>query len=38
VTNGAKHALFGALAAILDPGDEVLLPAPRGSAIPKWSR
>src|SRR5688500_2052939 len=25
VTNGGKHAIFTALAALLDPGDEVLL-------------
>lgn len=28
VTNGGKHAVFNALAALLDDGDEVLLPAP----------
>lgn len=28
VTNGAKHAVFNALAAVLGPGDEVLLPGP----------
>lgn len=28
VSNGAKHSLFNAFQAILDPGDEVLLPAP----------
>jgi aspartate aminotransferase len=28
VTNGAKGAVFTACAALLDPGDEVLLPAP----------
>ena len=26
VTNGGKHAVFNAFAALLDPGDEVLLP------------
>ncbi len=35
VTNGAKHALFGALAAIIDPGDEVLLPAPCWVSYPE---
>ena len=35
VTNGAKHALFGALAALLDPGDEVLLPAPCWVSYPE---
>jgi aspartate aminotransferase len=38
VTNGAKHALFGALAAILDPGDEVLLPAPCWVSYPEMVR
>lgn len=28
VTNGAKQAIFQTFAALLDPGDEVLLPAP----------
>lgn len=28
VTNGAKQAIFNVCAAILDPGDEVLVPAP----------
>ena len=28
VSNGAKHSLFNAFKAILNPGDEVLLPAP----------
>ena len=28
VTTGAKHAIFQSFAALLDPGDEVLLPAP----------
>ncbi len=27
-TNGAKHAIFNAASALLDPGDEVILPAP----------
>ena len=27
-TNGAKSAIFSALAATLDPGDEVIIPAP----------
>lgn len=35
VTNGAKHALFGALAALLNPGDEVLLPAPCWVSYPE---
>src|SRR6266849_435538 len=28
ITNGGKQALYNAFAALLDPGDEVLLPAP----------
>jgi aspartate aminotransferase len=28
VSNGAKHSIFNALAALVGPGDEVLLPAP----------
>jgi aspartate aminotransferase len=35
VTNGAKHALFGALAAIVNPGDEVLLPTPAWVSYPE---
>src|SRR3954452_16863426 len=28
VTNGGKHALYDTFAALLDPGDEAILPAP----------
>ncbi|HET7722732.1 MAG TPA: aminotransferase class I/II-fold pyridoxal phosphate-dependent enzyme, partial [Acidimicrobiales bacterium] len=28
VTNGGKHAVYAAFQTLLDPGDEVLLPAP----------
>jgi aspartate/methionine/tyrosine aminotransferase len=28
ITNGGKHAVFNTMATLLDPGDEVLLPAP----------
>ncbi|MCI8477316.1 MAG: pyridoxal phosphate-dependent aminotransferase [Oscillospiraceae bacterium] len=28
VTNGAKHAVYAALRALINPGDEVILPAP----------
>ncbi len=28
VSNGAKHSLFNALAAVLNPGDEVIIPSP----------
>jgi aspartate aminotransferase len=34
VANGAKHALFNAFTALLDPGDEVLLPAPYWVSFP----
>jgi aspartate aminotransferase len=35
VTNGGKQALLNAFAAILDPGDEVLLPAPYWTTYPE---
>ncbi len=35
VTNGAKHALYNAFAALLDPGDEVLVPAPYWVTYPE---
>jgi aspartate aminotransferase len=35
VTNGAKHAVYEALQTILDPGDEVLLPAPYWTTYPE---
>jgi aspartate aminotransferase len=35
VTNGAKHAVYEALQAILDPGDEMLLPAPYWTTYPE---
>lgn len=34
VANGAKQAIFQAFAALLDPGDEVLLPAPHWVTYP----
>ncbi len=34
VTNGAKQAIFQSLAALIDPGDEVLLPAPHWVTYP----
>jgi aspartate aminotransferase len=34
ITNGAKGAVYGAMAALLDPGDEVLLPAPYWVSYP----
>lgn len=38
VTNGGKHALFNAFATLLDPGDEVLLPAPYWTTYPESVR
>jgi len=35
VTNGGKHAVYQAFAALLDPGDEVLLPAPWWTSYPE---
>jgi aspartate/methionine/tyrosine aminotransferase len=35
VTNGGKHALFNVFQALLDPGDEVLLPAPYWVTYPE---
>ncbi|MFG1621113.1 pyridoxal phosphate-dependent aminotransferase [Kribbella sp. NPDC049227] len=35
VTNGGKHAVYNACATLLDPGDEVLLPAPYWTSYPE---
>src|SRR4051812_13513031 len=35
VTNGGKHAVANAFATLLDPGDEVLLPAPYWTTYPE---
>lgn len=35
VANGAKQAIFSALAAIIDPGDEVLIPIPYWTTYPE---
>lgn len=35
VTNGGKHAVFNAFMTLLDPGDEVLLPAPFWTTYPE---
>ena len=35
ITNGGKHAVSNAFAALLDPGDEVLLPAPYWTTYPE---
>jgi aspartate aminotransferase len=39
LTSGAKHAVFNALAALINPGDEVVIPAPYWVTYPelvKW--
>jgi len=38
VTNGGKQAVYQAFAALLDPGDEVLLPAPYWTTYPEAVR
>ncbi|MGH9077854.1 MAG: pyridoxal phosphate-dependent aminotransferase [Acidimicrobiales bacterium] len=38
VTNGGKHAVAQALATIVDPGDEVLVPAPYWTTYPEAVR
>ncbi|MFI6445602.1 pyridoxal phosphate-dependent aminotransferase [Kitasatospora sp. NPDC050543] len=35
VTNGGKQAIYNAFAAILDPGDEVIVPAPYWTTYPE---
>jgi aspartate aminotransferase len=35
VTNGGKHAVHNTFAAVVDPGDEVLLPAPYWTTYPE---
>jgi len=35
VTNGAKHALFNTFFALLNPGDEVLIPSPYWTTYPE---
>ena len=35
ISNGGKQALYNAFAALLDPGDEVLLPAPYWTTYPE---
>lgn len=37
-TNGAKQALYNALAAIIDPGDEVIIPSPCWVSYPEMVR
>jgi aspartate aminotransferase len=39
MTSGAKHAIFNALAALINPGDEIIIPAPYWVTYPelvKW--
>jgi aspartate aminotransferase len=38
VTNGGKHALYNSFLTLLDPGDEVLLPAPYWVSYPEMVR
>ena len=38
VTNGGKQALYNTFAALIDPGDEVLLPAPYWTTYPESVR
>ena len=38
VTNGGKHAVYTAFAALLDPGDEVILPTPYWTTYPEAIR
>ena len=35
ITNGGKHAVYNSCAALIDPGDEVLLPAPYWTTYPE---
>jgi aspartate aminotransferase len=35
VTNGGKHAVYNAFQALVDPGDEVILPAPYWTTYPE---
>ncbi|MFT7648151.1 MAG: aspartate aminotransferase [Candidatus Poriferisodalaceae bacterium] len=35
VTNGGKHAVYNTMAALVDPGDEIILPAPFWTTYPE---
>jgi aspartate aminotransferase len=35
ITNGGKHAVYNTFASLIDPGDEVLLPAPYWTTYPE---
>lgn len=37
VANGAKQALCNVILATINPGDEVIIPCPHGSAMSRWS-
>jgi aspartate/methionine/tyrosine aminotransferase len=38
VSNGGKHSLFNAILSVIDPGDEVILPAPYWVSYPEMIR
>jgi aspartate aminotransferase len=38
ISNGAKHSIYNALTAILNPGDEVLIPSPYWLSYPEMVR
>lgn len=38
VSNGAKHSIFNALCALLNPGDEVIIPSPYWLSYPEMVR
>ena len=38
VSNGAKHSCFNAIAAVINPGDEVIIPAPFWLSYPEMVR
>lgn len=38
ISNGGKHALYNAFSAVINPGDEVVIPAPYWVSIPEMVR
>ena len=38
ISNGAKHSLFNVFASILNPGDEVIIPAPYWVSYPDMAK
>lgn len=38
VSNGAKHSIYNAMMALLDPGDEIILPTPCWVSYPEMAR